>query len=400
VVREATPLALHHAHHRRRGPQTGGKALRLLALNWRDIGDPLGGGAELHLHEILKGAVAAGWHVDLVCAAYAGAPARETVDGIHVHRRGHWAVANFVLPGLVRRLLREHRYDLLIEDINKVPFYTPLYRGGVPLLAVVPHLFGSTVFREANPLVASYVYVAERLIPAVYGDVEFEVISPSTKDDLVARGLDGARIHTIYCGLDHERFALPEPPARAESPLVVCWSRLRRYKSTDVAIRAFARIREERPDARMLVIGRGPDEPRLRRIVARLGLDAAVDFRGFMAHAELVRELHRAHVFLNPSPKEGWGLTVVEANACGLPVVASDRPGLRDSVRDGETGALVPYGDDAAFAREALALLNDPDAWRRRSEAARAWARTFSWERCAAESLALCEEVASRGGRT
>jgi glycosyltransferase involved in cell wall biosynthesis len=78
-------------------------------------------------------------------------------------------------------------------------------------------------------------------------------------------------------------------------------------------------------------------------------------------------------------------------------VVASDRPGLKDSVRHGETGSLVPYGDDAAFAREALKLLRDPVLWRERSDAARRWAGTFSWERCVDESLALFERTAAEG---
>ncbi len=333
----------------------------------------------------------------MVAASYPGAPAVEVIDGVTVHRKGHWAVANLVLPGLVRRLLKEHRYDLLVEDINKVPFYTPLYAGRVPVLAIVPHLFGTTVYRETNPLVATYVYAAESLIPRVYRHVDFEVISPSTRDDLVARGLDGARVRTIYCGLDHGRFTLADPPARSATPLVVSWSRLRRYKSLDVAIAAFAHIRAALPGARMLVMGRGPDEARLRRLTARLGLDAAVEFRGFQPWDELVRTLHRCHVFLNPSPKEGWGLTVVEANQCGLPVVASDRPGLRDSVKDGETGALVPYGDARAMADAALALLRDPALWQARSDAARRWAASFSWPRCVEESLALFAEVAARG---
>ncbi len=132
---------------------------------------------------------------------------------------------------------------------------------------------------------------------------------------------------------------------------MVCWSRLRRYKSTDVAIRAFDLIRDDVPDARMLVMGRGPDEGRLRRLVGRLGLEDPVSFTGHPALDELVDTLHRAQVFLNPSPKEGWGLTVVEANQCGVPVIASDRPGLRDSVRDGQTGLLVPYGDPRAMAK-------------------------------------------------
>ena len=89
---------------------------------------------------------------------------------------------------------------------------------------------------------------------------------------------------------------------------------------------------------------------------------------------------------------------MVEANQCGLPVVASDRPGLKDSVRDGVTGALVPYGDAEAFAGEALKILGDPDLFAHRSQAAREWAGTFSWPRCVAESLELFREVAARRG--
>ncbi len=370
--------------------------MKILAVNWRDINDPLGGGAELHLHRILAAAAARGCQVDLVCSHYKDAPYREQIDGVNIFRHGHWAVANFTLPGVVKRRLAAENYDLMVEDINKIPFYTPLYRGGVPVLAVIPHLFGTTVYREANPVLATYVYAAEQLIPLVYRNVDFEVISPSTKEDLVGRGLKAERITTIYCGMDHQRFTLADPPPRNETPLVVAWSRLRKYKSNDVAIRAFAEIHRQLPGARMLVLGRGPDEPRLRRLTSRLGLEAVVEFKGFTPWDELVRTLHRAHVFLNPSPKEGWGLTVIEANQCGLPVVASDRPGLKDSVRDGETGDLVPYGDHEAFAARALDLLRDPQLWQSRSEAARRWAATFSWDRCAEESLQLMARVAGR----
>lgn len=363
-------------------------ALRILAVNWRDIGDPLGGGAEIHLHEILRRAVAAGHEVELVASAYAGAPRQETLDGVVVHRAGDWRVANLALPPVVRRRLRAWRPDLLVEDINKIPFYTPLYAGRVPVVAVVPHLFGSTVFRETNPLAAAYVWAAERPLARLYRNADFLAISPSTRDDLVRRGVAPERIAVVVCGLDQARLRLADPPPRETAPLVVAWSRLRRYKSLDVALRAFALIAGELPAARLLIMGRGPDEARLRRLAARLGLGGRAQFLGHQAHADLVRNLHRSHVCLNPSPKEGWGLTVVEANVCGVPVVAADGPGLRDSVRDGETGFLVPYGDHRAMAAAALRLLRDPELWRRQSEAARRWADTFSWDRCAADSLA------------
>lgn len=364
-------------------------------MNWRDVDDPLAGGAEQHLHHLLAGAVAAGHEVELVCSAYAGAPADDTRDGVRIRRRGDWRVANLVLPWVVRRRLRARPWDLLVEDINKIPFYTPLYAGGVPVVAVVPHLFGRTVYRETNPLAATYVWAGEWPLARVYRDAWFEVISPSTADDLAARGLPREKIRTIYCGLEHDRFTLDQPPPRSETPLVVCWSRLRRYKSTDVAIRAFAEIRRELPRARMLVMGRGPDEGRLRRLVGRLGLKEAVRFTGHLPWQELVRTLHRAHVFLNPSPKEGWGLTVIEANQCGVPVIASDRPGLRDSVRHDQTGLLVPYGDAHAMAQAALRLLHDPDRLACFRDAARAWAGSFSWPRCVAESLAYWQQVAA-----
>jgi glycosyltransferase involved in cell wall biosynthesis len=263
-------------------------------------------------------------------------------------------------------------------------------------VAVVPHLFGATVFRETGPLQAAYVWGAELPLRPLYRDVEFEVISPSTRDDLIARGFAPRRIHTILCGLDQERFRLADPPPRDPEPLVITWSRLRRYKSLDVALRAFRLVLDEVPAARLIVMGRGPDEPRLRRLAARLGLGDRCAFAGWQSQEDLVRTLHRGWVCLNPSPKEGWGLTVVEANACGLPVVASDRPGLRDSVLDGRTGFLVPYGEPAAFAGATLLLLRDPQRWRAQSDAAREWAASFSWDRCAAESLALFAEIAAR----
>jgi glycosyltransferase involved in cell wall biosynthesis len=131
----------------------------------------------------------------------------------------------------------------------------------------------------------------------------------------------------------------------------------------------------------------------LEREVERLGLGAAVEFRGYLPGEELVTFLNRAHLLVNPSPKEGWGLTVVEASACGVPVVASDRPGLRDSLRDGETGLLVPYGDVAAFAEASLRILENRSLWDRLSRGALERVKELTWERCAAETFDVIADV-------
>jgi glycosyltransferase involved in cell wall biosynthesis len=174
--------------------------------------------------------------------------------------------------------------------------------------------------------------------------------------------------------------------------------RLRKYKSVEVVMRAMRIVLEQVPSARLVIIGDGPHKPALEREATRLGLGEAVEFKGFMDGDALVEYLNRSQLLFNPSPKEGWGLTVVEANACGVPVVASDRPGLRDSVRDGETGFLVPYGDEEAFARKAVMLLRDRDMWLRMSGAAVERVGELTWERCARGIEKLLERIISMEG--
>ncbi|MCK4235551.1 MAG: glycosyltransferase, partial [Candidatus Krumholzibacteria bacterium] len=214
----------------------------------------------------------------------------------------------------------------------------------------------------------------------------------STGDDLIARGIRAEMIRVVLCGLDHSRYR-NLGLERFERPTIVHLGRLRKYKSIEVVMRAMVRIRQKMPSARLVIIGDGPYRPALQKEAESLRLGDGIEFRGYMDGDELVRFLNRSHLFLNSSPKEGWGLTVVEASACGVPVVASDSPGLRDSVWDGETGYLVPYGDDAAFARRSLELLNDRGLWERMSGRALDRVKELTWERCARETETFLKEI-------
>lgn len=357
--------------------------------------NPEAGGAEVHLHEILSHLVRWGHQATQISAGFDGCSQEDTIDGIRVLRRGHWFDANLTLPIFARRHMKHNSYDVVIEDINKLPFFMPLYTD-TPVVPVIPHLFGSTAFRETNPLIASYVYMMERFIPVFFRRNRFIVISPSTKDDLAGRGISPDRIDVVLCGLDHSLYRNLELE-RFERPTIVHLGRLRKYKSVDVALRAMRIVREQVPDVRLVIIGDGPHKERLEREAVRLDLDRTVEFKGFMGSEELVEFLNRSHILFNPSPKEGWGLTVVEANACGVPVVASDRPGLRDSVWDGETGFLVPYGDEEAFARKAITLFRDGDLWLRMSRSAIERVGELTWERCARGMEELLEGIISTG---
>ena len=152
-------------------------------------------------------------------------------------------------------------------------------------------------------------------------------------------------------------------------------------------LRALPGVRARVPGVRLEIIGDGPYGPTLEAEVARRGLQDAVRFLGFMPGAEKVRHLQASWGVLQPSPKEGWGLTVVESSACGTAVIASDAPGLRDSVRRDETGLLVPYDDTAALTEAIVRLLTDASLRRRLESAGPAWAARFQWDECGRRSI-------------
>ena len=364
---------------------SGGR--RLLAVNFRDPAHPEAGGAELHLEYILREAVARGFDVTWLASGFEGGPSETSHRGIRVVRRGNWWNFNLVLPGVLRREFSDPAPDLVIEDINKVPCFTPWWTTR-PVSVIVPHLFGATALQETGTVIGSYVVALEWLIPLAYGGERFVVISESTRDDLVRRGIDPARITVVHCGLDHDAYRVDPVVGKSERPTIVFVGRLRRYKGLDWVMRTLPEVFARVPDARMAVLGDGPFGPELRRIAERVGVSGAVEFRGFVPMEEKVDALRRAWVLVQPSPKEGWGLTVVEAGACGTAVVASDGPGLHDSVRDGETGLLVRYGNRARLAEALVRVLTDAPLRERLAAAGVVWARRFNWPDCATRSLA------------
>jgi len=366
--------------------------VKILLVNWMDTANPMAGGAEVHLTEIFRRFAERGDEVTLVCSGFAGGGNTDEYHGIRIHRTGTRETFNFAAPRLIRRLEGENRFDIVVEDINKVPLFTPLYLKK-PLLVVIPHLFGSTVYRETNPVLATYVYLMERPIPLVYRRAFFEVISESTARDIERRGIDPERIRVVHCGMDHERYNLDPAVRKFEQPTVLYVGRIKKYKSVDVVVRAMPEVLESVPDARLAIVGSGDNTAELERLAGKLRLSDRVIFTGFVNDDEKVEWMRRSHVIVNPSPKEGWGLTNIEANACGTPAVATDADGLRDSVRDGETGLLFPYGDHHSLARRLVRILTDDSFRRRLSENAVAWAKTFTWDRAAEKTMEIVAEV-------
>jgi glycosyltransferase involved in cell wall biosynthesis len=363
--------------------------LRILLVNWQDRENPQAGGAEIHLHEVFGRVASLGHEVTLVCGGWPGCPPRARLDGIDVYRVGTRHTFPFLARRFARRVVRPERHDVLVEDINKVPIYAQTW-GAPRAVGLVPHLFGGTVFQEAPLPLAATVWLAERPIPWAYGRLPFQAISESTADDLAARGIPREQVRVIYCGIDSAHYT-PAPERRAPTPLFAYLGRLRRYKGVDLVLRAFARARH--PGARLVIAGTGDYRPELERLADSLALSGRVEFLGFIGEAEKLDLLRRAWALAFASPKEGWGITNLEAAACATPVVASDSPGLRESVRDGETGFLVPHGDVAAMAARFEELAASPPLVATLGAQGRRFAETFTWERAARETAAHLAEV-------
>ncbi len=371
---------------------------KILVINWRDIKSPFVGGAEVNFQEIFRRLVERGHEVTLLCSRDdLSFPEEEEIDGIRIVRRGHRNTFNFTVPGVYRREFRDAPIDIVMDDLNKIPFYTPLYVRH-PLLAMVHHIHGSSIYGDTFLPAGLYVHLTETIIPLFYRGVPFIAVSESTKAELVRMGLRAEDIEIIHNGVDHSGYG-PDESMRSPDPLIVCVTRLKKYKGAHLLLRAMPKVIREVPGARLVLGGKGDYEPKLHALTRKLDLEDAVEFAGFVSLEEKANLNRRAQVVVNPSAKEGWGLTVIEANACGTPVVAADVQGLRDSVKDGETGLLYPHSDVDAMADTIVKLLKDKGLRTRLGKRSLAWSKEFTWDKAADKVEAKIGRILANGGR-
>lgn len=369
--------------------------MKILALNWNDLKNPYAGGAEVHLEELLRRLVTYGHDVTLFCSGWDGCPPEEVVEGIRIIRRGNRFNFNLLAPGHLKKLTKREQFDLLIEDINKIPFYTPLYLK-LKTLVVIPHLFATTVFQEINFVLGSYIYLAEKPLITVYKGRHFNVISESTADDIAARGVPRKDISVIHCGIDRKLYSHDPSVAKYPEPTVLYLGRIKKYKSIQHLIVAFRRVKDQIPDARLMIVGSGDYLDELKKLAKALNLTHDIEFPGFVSQAEKVERMRRAHVSVLPSLKEGWGLTNIEANSVGTTVVAANTPGLRDSVRDGVTGLLYEHGNTDELATKLVSILKDEELRKQLEKGALEWAEKFSWDNAARQFEALILDYVRR----
>jgi glycosyltransferase involved in cell wall biosynthesis len=361
--------------------------MKILIMNWRDVRHPRAGGADFRLQQVYAPLVRAGHKVVLYSCSFAGASRMDSIDGIRVYRVGNdWTFAGLCLLSL-RRWVREHRPDVVVEDLNKLPFYAPwVYKG--PLVVQMHHLWRGSIFRETMWPIALLIWLAEESVRWVYRGCVFSVVSPSTKGELVEMGLPEKSIEVIYNGADLEAY---HPVADAKRQVLLWVGRIQRYKGPIQACQILELLQGSFPELELVIVGDGPYRSQVEAYAARRGL--RVRFTGFIAKREKIAWFQRAAVHVQTSLKEGWGLSVIEANACGCPVVANDTTGLCDSVVDGETGLLYRYDDVADAAAKVRRVLMDESLCEQLMAAGLKRAGEFGWDRNSEEMLALLQRT-------
>ncbi|WP_158845807.1 glycosyltransferase family 4 protein [Saccharothrix deserti] len=367
--------------------------MRIVVVNWRDLGHRFAGGAEQYATRIALSLAGTGAEVTFLTARDAGQAAADRVGPVEIVRRGgRWTVYLWALLWLARK---RRAIDVVVDCQNGIPFFSPLAVGRARVVQVVHHVHHDQ-FRVHFPpwLAAIGRWLEGPAARRVYRNAVTVAVSPSTVDAMRWRLGWRGPVHVVPNGADP---APADLPPRASEPTLVCLGRLVPQKRVDRLIDAVDELRHRMPGLTLHVVGGGPEEAALRERAARCG--GAVVVHGHVPEVVKSDLLARSWLNVTLSDGEGWGLAVVEAAAHGVPTVCRDVDGLRDSVRHGETGWLMAHGAEVADVLDrALTGLADPAVASGVAAHCRDWAGRFDWDDSGARFASLIASGAGGGG--
>jgi glycosyltransferase involved in cell wall biosynthesis len=365
---------------------------RVHVLAWRDLDDVEAGGSELHIAEVAKLWAAAGVEVTMRTSWAQGQPVEAMRDGYRVIRRaGRYQV--FPRAALAEITRRTGPRDVLIEIWNGMPFLSPLWNPG-PRVILLHHVHADMWNMTLGPKLGAIGAAFEtRIAPPLYRRSTIATLSESSKQELVEDlGFDPARITVVHPGIDPRYSPGGE---RSPEPLVMAVGRMAPVKRYDMLVRAAHRARRTVPELRLHLVGDGYDRPTVEAVVRELDAGDWVTLRGSISDPEKIDLMRQAWVIASASAREGWGLTLTEAAACGTPAVATRIAGHADSVQDGRSG-LLAGGEPAALGDALARVLSDRELRARLSAGALDWAGELTWNNTATRLMRVVADEVSR----
>jgi glycosyltransferase involved in cell wall biosynthesis len=347
--------------------------MRILWFNWRDLRNPEAGGAEVYTHEIMKRLAKRGHDTTLFTSRFKDCESNENINGVDIIREGNKYTVYLKAKNYLK--IYKHHYDLIVDEINTRPFLIPKFVREQQVIALIHQLAREFWFYETKfPLNYVGYYYLEKKWLSNYKNTLTLTVSNSTKTDLEELGFK--KVFVVPNGLAVT--PLSNLKEKEASPTVVFIGRLKKAKLPHHALQAFSTIKREIHDAKMWIIGDGYFRKNLESSESK-----DVTFYGYVSNEKKYELLSRAHIVLVPGVREGWGQIVTEANAMGTPAIGYDVPGLRDSIRHGETGITIREKTPSAMAHEAISLLRDSDRLYEYSRNALEYSRQFSWDNAA-----------------
>ncbi len=370
--------------------------MNILVLSWRGVKHPNAGGAEVSTFEHARGWVKMGHRVTLFTSYFPNAKKEEISDGVEIKRYGR-QMFGVQLEAFVWYLFKNHeKFDLVIDEFHGIPFFTPFY------VRVKKMGFIHEVAKEVwmlNPWPKPYnIFPAvigtlfEPLIFKFYKKVPFMTVSDSTKKDLIAWGIPKSEITVVHNGVTIPK-NLKEFDKEKELTLIFLGA-LSKDKGIEDALAAFACVYTKNKNSKLWVVGKSDKEylKKLKLLAEKLEINDRVTFYDFVTEEKKFELLSRAHLLINTSTREGWGLVVIEAAWMGTPTVGYNVPGLRDSIVDGKTGILC-NPDPNSCAKDILFLMKDNKKYQAFQVNSRKWAEGFSWKKSVQNSLKLIKKL-------
>jgi glycosyltransferase involved in cell wall biosynthesis len=364
---------------------------RVHLLAWRDLDDPEAGGSEVHAATVAGLWAEAGIEVTMRTSEAPGLPRTIERDGYRVVRRGGRYLV-FPQAALAEMSGRAGPRDGLVEIWNGMPFLSPVWSRG-PRAVWLHHVHAEMwQMTLPEPLATMGRLFERRVAPPFYRRTPVVTLAESSRRELVDElGFPEERVHVVAPGLD-PRFG--PGGTRSASPLVVAVGRLTPVKRFHLLIEALAEVKRDIPALEAVIVGEGYERPLLEARVSELGAASWIQLPGRLDDADLVDLYRRAWLLAASSIREGWGMTITEAAACGTPAVATRISGHADALVDGVSGVLV---EPDRLAGALTHLLRDDAERLRLGKGAREHAEQLTWEATAIGTLrVLADEALSR----
>ena len=360
--------------------------MNILVLNWRDIKHPRAGGAEVRLHKVYEPIAKNGNSVTLIATRFEKSLEQENINGLNVVRVGGDATFSILCMLNLKKWINKYKIDIVVEDFNKLPLFTPLFTKKKRVLQM-HHLWMNSIFNEASFPVALFIWLSEQTLRLIYRKEKAIVVSNSTKEELHSMGLPKDNIEIIYNGVDLD-FYKPKPNIIRENRLL--WlSRIQKYKGIIECCEAFKKISDRYPNLKLSIAGNGPYKEQVINWIEKNNLSDRIELLGFVSEEQKRELMQSSFALIQSSYKEGWGLTVIESNSCGTPVIANNAPGLRDSVQHMKTGLLYEDGKAENLADSIIKLIDDTKLYTKLCENCRPWAEKFTWKKASKETFEL-----------